>query len=615
MNDNTQVSQANLQNKVKEEAERYLNIYRPTHGHLVLDDQYMKQIKASLEYGLLTRILSDIESVDVDYLNQLIESLCKSLSASTEFKLKELSNAISTINNQVSSSNIQAIRDSIAAEIYTRVKGDDVALNLRITALEVALSKLSYTSKKNTEDLRSELVSITDGTNSRVSAIEQTIVNRTADDILLASKVSKLEAIYEDNNKRLLARIREESEVRIDGYEALTQQIANMVSQVNNSTSTIEEVKRTYSNLEQSYSERISTLESSLRADDKDIKAELQEQTRTFTNANRALAEKVTNLETNIDGKIGAKFNETIETISSKEEALARRISELNTSFLGLDGKLEGTVREEIKSVSDANKVQLSKLEKLEGKTDKTLGEIELLKESIVTPEQVTNIVSDEIVAKYSNAKDKILDTRDTNELPRYYYTKYPNALAKEVKLSAVMGIDSEGELGYLETQTISTNYKEGKVTQVFYSEDGDTYKRVSITEDIWNVWKLQETDESAKEKLRLALLEIQQKIVESEARIEDYNKTHSDATKALAESIKQLEADYKEGDRIVNSRILTMEQVESTVDSASAENLKQLTSALDEVKGSIRNLQNTVTNPDGTLAVSEEMIRSIILD
>ena len=615
MNDDVQVSQDDLQNKIREEAERYLNIYRPVHGHLVLDDQYMKQIKASLEYGLLTRILNDVESVDVDYLNQLIERLGESLTASTEFKLSELSNAISSVNNQVSSLDIQAIRDSIAAEIYTRCNSDGVALGLRLKALEDALGNLSNTSNNATRDLHLELVSITDGINSRVSAFEQTIVNKTADDILLASKVSQLEAIYEDNNKRLLARIREENESRINGYEALTQQLTTMVSQVNNSSSSIEDIKRTYANLDQAYSERISSLESTFRESDEDIKATLKEQTRTLTNANKALAEKVTNLETNIDGKIGAKFNETIETISSKEEALARRISELNTSFLGLDGKLEGTIREEIKSVSDANKVHLSKIEELEGKTETTLGRIESLQDSIITPEQVTNIVSDEMVAKYSNTKDKILDTRDTNELPRYYYENYPNALAKEVKLSAVIGIKGEGELGYLETQTIGTNYREGRVTQVFYSEDGDTYKRVSITEDIWNVWKLQETDESAKEKLRLALLEIQQKITDSEARIEDYNKTHSDATKALAESIKQLEADYKEGDRVVNSRIVTQEQVQSTVDSASAETLQQLTSALDEVKGSIRTLQSTVTNPDGTVAVSEEMIRSLIID
>ncbi|AKG07809.1 hypothetical protein AAX06_06170 [Moraxella bovoculi] len=615
MNGINKDNQIKVMNKIKEEAERYLNIYRPTHGHLVLDDQYMKQIKASLEYGLLTRLLSDVESVDVDYLNQLIERLGESITANTEFKLTELSNAISSINNRVSSLDIQAIRDSIAGEIYTRFNSDGIALGLRLKALEDALGNLSNNSNSATKDLQLELVSITDGINSKVSALEQTIVTRTADDILLASKVSQLESLYEDSNKRLLARIREENESRIDGYKALSQQLTSMVAQVNDSTSTIEDVKRTYSNLEQSYSERISTLESSFKQNDVDVQAKLREQSRTLTEANRALAEKVALLEANVDGKIGAKFNEAIETVSTEQEGLARKISELNTSFLSLDGKLEGAIREEIKSVSDANKAQLSKLEELEGKTETTLGRIKSLQESIITPEQVTNIVTDEMVAKYSNAKDKILDTRDTNELPRYYYNNYPNALAKEVKLSAVMGIDGEGELGYLETQTIGTNYREGKVTQVFYSEDGDTYKRVSITEDIWGVWKLQETDESAKEKLRLALLEIEQKIIESEARIETYNKTHSDATKALAESIKQLEADYKEGDRVINSRILTMEQVQSTVDIASANTLQQLSSALNEVKGSIRNLQSTVTNPDGTIAVSEEMIRSLILD
>lgn len=615
MNEINEDSQIKVMNKVKEEAERYLNIYRPTHGHLVLDDQYMKQIRASLEYGLLTRILNDIESVDVNYLNQLVERLGESITANTTFKLSELSNAISSINSQVSSLNIQAIRDSIASELYTRFNRDDDVLGLRLKALEDTVGTLTVTPNSVARDFKIQLESATDGITSRVSALEQYKVSKTADDILSASKVSQLEALYEDNNKKLLARIREENEARIDGYKALSQQITSMVSQVNDSISTIEDVKRTYSDLEQSYSERISTLESSFRANDVDIKAKLREQSRTLTNANKALAEKVTELEANVDDKIGAKFNETIETVATQQEALARKVTELNSSFLGLDGKLEGSIREEIKTVSDANKVHLSKIEELEGKTDNTLGKIESLKESIVTPEQVTNIVSDEMVAKYSNVKDRILDTRNTNELPRYYYNKYPNALAKEIKLSAVMGIDGEGELGYLETQTIGTNYREGRVTQVFYCEDGDTYKRVSITEDLWGVWKLQETDESAREKLRLALLEIQQKIVESEARIENYNKTHSDATKALAESIKQLEADYKEGDRIVNSRILTMEQVQSTVDTASASTLRQLNSALDQVKGSIRNLQTTVTNPDGTVAISEDKIRSLILD
>ena len=615
MNEETRDSQVTTENKIREEAERYLNIYRPVHGHLVLDNQYMKQIKASLEYGLLTRILNDIESVDVDYLNQLIERLGESITADTRFKLSELANAISSVNNHVSSLDIQAIKDSTVSEVLNIINTDNASFDSRLKTLEDNLGNITSYSDDNTKKLKIELTSITDGINSKVSALEEYKITRTADDILQASKISQLEAIYEDNNKRLLARVREESESRIDGYKALTQQLNSMTSQVNNSVSTIDEVKRTYADLERSHSERISTLESSYKGVDTNVKAKLSEHSKTLTEANKALANKVTSLEANIDGKIGAKFNEAIETISTEQEALARKVTELNTSFLGLDGKLEGTIREEIKSVSDANKVQLSKLEELEGKTDTTLGKIESLKKTIVTPEQVTNIVSDEMVAKYSNAKDKILDTRDTNELPRYYYNKYPNALAKEIKLSAVMGIDGEGELGYLETQTIGTNYREGRVTQVFYCEDGDTYKRVSITEDIWNVWKLQETDESAKEKLRLALLEIQQKIIESEARIETYNRTHSDATKALAESLKQLEADYKEGDRVVNSRIVTLEQVQSAVDSAYAGTIEQLNSSLDGVKGSITKLQETVTNPDGTLAVSEDMIRNLILD
>lgn len=615
MNEINEDSQIKVINKVKEEAERYLNIYRPTHGHLVLDDQYMKQIRASLEYGLMTRILNEIESADVNYLHELVQRLGDSVTSNTQFKMSELSNAISSINGRLDGLNIQAIRDSIAAEVYTRFNRDDDSIGLRLEALEKSVGKLTVTPDSITKDFKLELETVTDSITSRVSALEQYKLTRTAADILSASKVAQLEALYEDSNKKLLARIREESEARIDSHSALAQQVTTMVAQVNDSTSTIEDVKRVYADLEKSYSERISTLESSFKENDKEFKAKLKEQSKTYTDANKALAQKVTELEANVDDKIGAKFRETIETVSTEQEGLARRITELNSSFLGLDGKLEGTIREEIKTISDANKVHLSKLEQLEGKTETTLGKIETLKESIVTPEQVTNIVSEEIVSKYSNAKDRILDTRNTNELPRYYYSNYPNALAKEIKLSAVMGIDGEGELGYLETQTIGSNYREGKVTQVFYSEDGDTYKRVSVTEDIWGVWKLQETDESAKEKLRLALLEIQQKIIESEARIDTYNKTHSDATRALAESIKQLEADYKEGDRIVNSRILTMEQVQSAVDSSSAGTLRELRSALDQVKGSIRNLQTTVTNPDGTVNVSEDKIRSLILD
>lgn len=195
MNGINKDNQIKVMNKIKEEAERYLNIYSPTHGHLVLDDQYMKQIKASLEYGLLTRLLSDVESVDVDYLNQLIERLGESITANTEFKLTELSNAISSINNRVSSLDIQAIRDSIAGEIYTRFNSDGIALGLRLKALEDALGNLSNNSNSATKDLQLELVSITDGINSKVSALEQTIVTRTADDILLASKVSQLEFI------------------------------------------------------------------------------------------------------------------------------------------------------------------------------------------------------------------------------------------------------------------------------------------------------------------------------------------------------------------------------------------------------------------------------------
>lgn len=82
-------------------------------------------------------------------------------------------------------------------------------------------------------------------------------------------------------------------------------------------------------------------------------------------------------------------------------------------------------------------------------------------------------------------ADKKIKDTRNTNELPPYYYSKYPKQEVREFKLVSVMGVGS-GTYGILTTNVPWGDGSGGRVQQTF---DTETEKFTRQGSSGWSAW------------------------------------------------------------------------------------------------------------------------------
>ncbi|MFV8805900.1 phage tail spike protein [Aerococcus urinaeequi] len=95
------------------------------------------------------------------------------------------------------------------------------------------------------------------------------------------------------------------------------------------------------------------------------------------------------------------------------------------------------------------------------------------------------NYVTQKDINESILADKQIIDTRTTNELPPYYYNKYPRREVREFKLVSVMGIGSGG-FGILTTNVPWNDSSGGKVQQTF---DTETEKFTRQGSSTWSEW------------------------------------------------------------------------------------------------------------------------------
>ena len=225
-----------------------------------------------------------------------------------------------------------------------------------------------------------------------------------------------------------------------------------------------------------------------------------------------------------------------------------------------------------------------SKAQQAQTKAEETAQALTQLQRGLLSEERVNELIRNSVPSA-SNASS-VLDTRNDNRPPSWYWANYPKQTVSEFKQLSRIGLNLTGigAYGVLTTETGWSDPTGASITQILRVSDGNVYYRVSdvvftrnanrtfnYTKDAWSAWNAMETAVSAERRAEAV------KIVAENA------KARADEAYRLAEQAKnsaaQNEVTLREIDRKVTQFGKDSQAVATTV--ANLENATRSTLTL----------------------------------
>ena len=217
-------------------------------------------------------------------------------------------------------------------------------------------------------------------------------------------------------------------------------------------------------------------------------------------------------------------------------------------------------------------------------KAEETARALTQLQRGLLSEERVNELIRNSVPSA-SNASS-VLDTRNDNRPPSWYWVNYPKQTVSEFKQLSRIGLNLTGigAYGVLTTETGWSDPTGASITQILRVSDGNVYYRVSdvsftrnanrtfnYTKDAWSAWNAMETAVSAERRA-----EVIRTVAENA-------KARADEAYRLAEQAKnsaeQNEATLREIDRKVTQFGKDSQAVATTV--ANLENATRSTLTL----------------------------------
>ena len=152
-----------------------------------------------------------------------------------------------------------------------------------------------------------------------------------------------------------------------------------------------------------------------------------------------------------------------------------------------------------------------SKAQQAQTKAEETAQALTQLQRGLLSEERVNELIRNSVPSA-SNASS-VLDTRNDNRPPSWYWANYPKQTVSEFKQLSRIGLNLTGigAYGVLTTETGWSDPTGASITQILRVSDGNVYYRVSdvsftrnanrtfnYTKDAWSAWNAMETAVSA---------------------------------------------------------------------------------------------------------------------
>lgn len=207
-------------------------------------------------------------------------------------------------------------------------------------------------------------------------------------------------------------------------------------------------------------------------------------------------------------------------------------------------------------------------------------------------------------------ADKKIKDTRNTNETPTWYYTKYPRSTVEEFKGRNTMGVPGLATYGQLTTKVPWDDPSGGVITQVFSSSDG-VFQRVG-SGTAWLAWdKVAEAGKLVSQiNLSTEGVLIQGKVIQLDGQV---NMDAAFINKMKAFSIEAVNADITN----IRTKILTADVITSVhlkVDNAMMDKLIATTAVVNYLFTKTAFVDNLNTKTLTAITANIATIRSQVL-
>lgn len=175
----------------------------------------------------------------------------------------------------------------------------------------------------------------------------------------------------------------------------------------------------------------------------------------------------------------------------------------------------------------------------------------------------------------------QLLDTRDKNEPPSYYWNKYKRQTVEEFKRRATVGVSKGESYGVLITHVPWTGSSGGHIKQTFKT-DNYTFERSSNGNTTWSAWREIEDVAGANKKVNDAVNPLKTRITKAETAI---TQTEKDI------KLRVTETKYNADIKGLNTK---MSSAESEI-KQTAKDVKFTFDEIDKVKGNINNATTTI--------------------
>ena len=268
---------------------------------------------------------------------------------------------------------------------------------------------------------------------------------------------------------------------------------------------------------------------------------------------------------------------------SSKANQAETKAGQAQTAANAASGKAEQAQTAANAASGKAEQAE-SKAQQAQNKAEETAQALTQLQRGLLSEERVNELIRNSVPSA-SNASS-VLDTRNDNRPPSWYWANYPKQTVSEFKQLSRIGLNLTGigAYGVLTTETGWSDPTGASITQILRVSDGNVYYRVSdvvftrnanrtfnYTKDAWSAWNAMETAVSAERRAEVIKT------------VADSAKKRADEAYKLAEQAKnsaaQNEVTLREIDRKVTQFGRDSQAVATTV--ANLENATRSTLTL----------------------------------
>ncbi|WP_208560634.1 phage tail spike protein [Marinilactibacillus kalidii] len=184
---------------------------------------------------------------------------------------------------------------------------------------------------------------------------------------------------------------------------------------------------------------------------------------------------------------------EDMATASFVESEIKQTAENIKSTVSDLNGRVsnqEQTLDRFTKSLIDEKTGRLTKTEQtVEGLQNTVSGPSGLTSQFTQLNNAISLKVSSSDVTKAILDDKTIADTRNDNQLPKWYFANKPKQTVEEFKLRSVIGVPGSSTFGQLTTVVPWDGYSGGVIVQTFHSSDGTFQRKGNSSGSTWLAW------------------------------------------------------------------------------------------------------------------------------